>query len=234
VTHRDRREVDMAVHRATAVKICGLTRPGDAARAETVGAHYLGVILAGGPRLVDLATASAVLGAPRPGVQRVAVFGDRPLDELVTVSDRLDLDVLQLHGDPSVELLVALQRRTSRALWPVLRVEGTALPPHAETLARTTGALVLDAKVVGQLGGTGVTLDWSGLAEAVALLRRAVPQLHLVLAGGLRDDNVARAMALLEPDVVDVSSGVEYAPGLKDPSAIARFVSAVSAAKESR
>ncbi len=216
------------------MKICGLTRREDAEQAEATGANYLGVILAGGPRLLDLATASAVLGARRPAVQRVAVFGDHPVDEIVSIADRLDLDVLQLHGDPSVEVLVDLHRRTSRALWPVLRVEGTALPAHAEALARTTGALVLDAKVVGQLGGTGVTLDWSGLAEAVALLRRAVPQLRLVLAGGLRGDNVARAMALLEPDVVDVSSGVEYAPGLKDPSAIARFVSAVSAAKESR
>lgn len=221
-------------HAATAVKICGLTRPEDAARAEAAGAQYLGVILAGGPRLLDLATAAAVLGAPRPGLQRVAVFGDRPIDELISMSDGLDLDILQLHGDPSIELLLALQMRTSRALWPVLRVEGTSLPSQAVALARTTGALVLDAKVVGQLGGTGVTLDWSGLAEAVASLRQAVPQLRLVLAGGLRDDNVAHAMALLEPDVVDVSSGVEYAPGVKDPSAIARFVSAVSAAKESR
>lgn len=218
----------------TAVKICGLTRPDDAARAEALGAQYLGVILAGGPRLLDLGTASTVLGTRRPGVQRVAVFGDRPLDELVTVADRLDLDILQLHGDPTVELLLALRSRTARALWPVLRVDGTTLPPQAVAVARTAGAVVLDAKVVGQLGGTGVALDWSGLAEAVASLRRSVPQLHLVLAGGLRDDNVARAMALLVPDVVDVSSGVEYAPGVKDPSAIARFVSAVSAAKESR
>lgn len=221
-------------HTPTAVKICGLTRPEDAARAEAAGAEYLGVILAGGPRLLDLATASVVLGAPRPTVRRVAVFGDRPIDELVSMSDALDLDILQLHGDPSVELLGALQRRTPRALWPVLRVEGTTLPPQAVAVARATGAVVLDAKVVGQLGGTGVALDWSGLSGAVASLRRAVPQLQLVLAGGLRADNVAHAMALLEPDVVDVSSGVEYAPGVKDPAAIARFVSAVSAAKESR
>jgi phosphoribosylanthranilate isomerase len=221
-------------HTPTAVKICGLTRPEDAARAETAGAAYLGVILAGGPRLLDLTTASVVLGAPRPAVRRVAVFGDRPIDELVSMSDALDLDILQLHGDPSVELLCALRTRTPRALWPVLRVEGTTLPPQAVAVARTTGAVVLDAKVVGQLGGTGVALDWSGLAGAVASLRRAVPHLQLVLAGGLRADNVAHAMALLEPDVVDVSSGVEYAPGVKDPAAIARFVSAVSAAKESR
>jgi phosphoribosylanthranilate isomerase len=221
-------------HSTTAVKICGLTRPEDAARAEAVGAQYLGVILAGGPRRLDRSRAAAVLGPRRPGIQRVAVFGDQSIDELLRMSDALDLDILQLHGDPSADLLRALQARTPRALWPVLRVEGTTLPLNATDVARTTGAVVLDAKVVGQLGGTGVSLDWRGLTGAVASLRRAVPGLQLVLAGGLRDDNVARAMALLEPDVVDVSSGVEDAPGVKDPAAIARFVSAVSAAKESR
>lgn len=214
----------------TRVKICGLMHRGDAEHAEQAGASYLGVILAGGPRLVDITTARNVLGARRHSVRRVAVFGDRPIAEIVSASEALDLDVMQLHGDPSVADVKALRAASSRAVWPVLRVEGTGLPAMAAALASAAGALVLDARVVGQLGGTGVALDWAGLADAVQALRRAVPDFELVLAGGLRADNVAHALALLEPDVVDVSSGVETAPGVKDPMAVEQFVSAVSAA----
>jgi phosphoribosylanthranilate isomerase len=116
-------------------------------------------------------------------------------------------------------------------VWPVVRIAGTTLPADATALATAAGALVLDAKVIGQLGGTGVTLDWKGLAVAVAALRRDVPQVQLILAGGLRPANVADAIALLHPDVVDVSSGVESSVGVKDPEAMVQFVQAVDAAK---
>ena len=215
----------------TRVKICGLTRRADAEIAEREGASFLGVILASGPRLVDVARARDILGARRHTVRRVAVFGDQSVDEITAVSDALDLDVMQLHGDPTVAQVTALRAASDRGVWPVLRVEGKELPSNAPALAEAAGALVLDAKVVGQLGGTGTALDWAGLADAVARLRARVPAFELVLAGGLRAANVAQAIALLEPDVVDVSSGVESAPGVKDPVAIEAFVSAVSAAK---
>lgn len=221
------------MHVVTRVKICGLTRTEDADMAEALGADFLGVILAGGPRLLTLDRARAVLGPRRPRARRVAVFGDRSLESLIADGDALDLDVLQLHGDPSVELVRRLRERSNRAVWPVLRVDGTTLPASAVELADAAGALVLDAKVVGQLGGTGVSLDWDGLVDAVRALRVAVPAMQLVLAGGLRAANVGRAMALLEPDVVDVSSGVELAPGLKHPKAVEQFVSAVMAARRS-
>lgn len=215
----------------TDVKFCGLTRAQDAQLAESHGATFVGVILAGGPRLVDLSQARQILGDRREGVQRVAVFGDEPMDRLLATADTLDLDVVQLHGDPTPAFIEALRARSVRALWPVLRVDGGTLHESALGLAEAAGALVLDAKVVGQLGGTGVSLDWHALAGAVQQLRAAVPVFRLILAGGLRPDNVGRAIALLQPDVVDVSSGVESAPGLKDPVAVARFVSAVHAAQ---
>jgi phosphoribosylanthranilate isomerase len=84
--------------------------------------------------------------------------------------------------------------------------------------------VLLDPRVDGALGGTGATLDWDALADAVAAVRGAVP---LVLAGGLTPENVARAVSTLAPDVVDVSSGVESAPGVKDPARMAAFVAAV-------
>lgn len=215
----------------TRVKICGLTRPADAAHAEAVGAAYLGVILAGGPRLLDVADAARVLGPRRAGVSRVAVFGSQTVEETLRIADTLDLDVLQLHGDPTPQVLSALRRATTRALWPVLRVEGGTLPSEASALVDVAGALVLDAKVIGQLGGTGIPLDWHALAGAVRALRERHPAMTLILAGGLRVLNVADALAVLDPDVVDVSSGVEISPGVKDPQAVQQFVSAVTTAR---
>jgi phosphoribosylanthranilate isomerase len=227
------------------VKICGLTRPQDAAHAEQQGASYLGVILAGGPRLLTVEAARSVLGPRRQGVQRVAVFGDQSAEQIVAIADALDLDVLQLHGHGSVgghgetahgsyvEMVAWIQATSGRTVWPVLRVAGQELPEAAAALASIAGALVLDAHVVGQLGGTGVALDWSGLRASVASLTRAVP-LQLVLAGGLRPENVAAAIGLLSPQVVDVSSGVEVAPGVKDPERVQQFVKAARGAVETQ
>ncbi len=228
--HRSVRMTAIKPALKTAIKICGLTRAADAAHAVAHGAAYIGAILAGGPRLLTIAEAAVVLGPPRHGVRRVAVFGEQSRAEIVAVVQALSLDVAQLHGDPTPDDVRHIGRETGRAVWPVLRVAGTTLPPDAEALGRAAGALVLDAKVVGQLGGTGVALDWSGLSDEVVALRRAVPALQLVLAGGLRASNVAEAMRLLAPDVVDVSSGVELAPGVKDPDAVEQFVRAVHTA----
>ncbi len=200
--------------------------------AVDVGASYLGVILASGPRLLSEDQARVVLGPRRSEVRRVGVFGRQSTAEVIAIAARLDLDVVQLHGDVTVPQLKEVALHTSAAVWPVLRVEGTTLPEHARALAVESGVLVLDAKVGGQLGGTGTMLDWFGLGSAVRALRRDVPGLTLVLAGGLRASNVAIAIRHLEPDVVDVSSGVECAPGVKDPAAVEQFVLAVHAATE--
>lgn len=214
----------------TAIKICGLTRREDAEHAVLSGANHVGAILASGPRLLSTAQAKTVLGPRRHGVRRVAVFGPQTASQIVTLVHELDLDVAQLHGDVTVEDIHHIASATSRAVWPVLRVEGTVLPAQAAELGAAAGWLVLDANVVGQLGGTGVALDWSGLVDQVAALRGAVPALQLVLAGGLRASNVTQAIQLLAPEVVDVSSGVETAPGVKDPVAVEQFVKAVHAA----
>jgi phosphoribosylanthranilate isomerase len=163
----------------------------------------------------------------------VGVFGDQSEALLLTQAAEIDVDVLQLHGTRDAEAVHRLRVASGRQVWPVVRVGGDALPVEAEALARAAGLLVLDAMVVGQLGGTGVALDWSGLAASVATLRARVPGVQLVLAGGLRPDNVATAIRLLRPDVVDVSSGVERAPGVKDPERVQQFVQAVRSTAES-
>ncbi len=214
----------------TEVKICGLTRLTDAEHAVRAGANYLGAILAGGPRLLTVAQARLVLGTRRHGVRRVAVFGAQSAVEVVSLVQELDLDVAQLHGDVTADVVHHIAAVTGRMVWPVLRVEGIVLPENSVTLAEAARWIVLDAKVLGQLGGTGVALDWSGLAGEVAALRRTVPGVRLVLAGGLRSANVAGAIRLLAPEVVDVSSGVESAPGVKDPVEVEQFVKAVQTA----
>lgn len=223
-----------AAGRTPFVKICGLTREQDALHAEASGAQFLGAILAGGPRLLTPDRARSVLGPRRHGVKRVAVFGDQSIDEVVVLGQELDLDVLQLHGDHGVSAVRTIAERSGREVWPVLRVSGTELPDEAAALAVVSGALVLDAHVVGQLGGTGVTLDWSGLQASVHRLREAVPHLRVVLAGGLRPANVKDAIRLLSPQVVDVSSGVETAPGVKDPALVRQFVMAAHDAVETQ
>jgi phosphoribosylanthranilate isomerase len=217
-----------------AVKICGLTRPEDAAHAEACGAAFLGVILAGGPRLLTPERARHVLGPRRDGIRRVAVFGAQPTTEIVRIAHDLDLDVVQLHGAHDVDTVRRVRRETGRTVWPVLRVAGTTVPSDATSLAQAAGALVLDALVAGQLGGTGVALDWSGLADDVSRLRRSVPDMEFVLAGGLRPSNVREAVRLLSPSVVDVSSGVESAPGVKDPVLVQQFVQAARSAVETQ
>jgi phosphoribosylanthranilate isomerase len=217
--------MDAATARARPeVKICGLTRRDDADLAERLGASFLGVILAGGPRRLTVPQAANVLGDRRPGIQRVAVFGAQPIDEMAEVADTLDLDVLQVHRDIEPSDVRWLRHATGRLVWPVLRVGGAELPSGVDALADAAGWLVLDALVPGQLGGTGRTLDWGGVRGAIDRLRRANPALRVVLAGGLSPSNLGTAIHLLGPDVVDVSSGVEASPGVKDPAVLEAFV----------
>ncbi len=134
------------------------------------------------------------------------------------------VDVIQLHADPDVAAVTALRRHWSGDVWAVVRVTGAELPDGTAALFDVADAVVLDARVDGgALGGTGVTLEWAALTAALAGIRGRVP---LVLAGGLRPENVADAVAALAPDIVDVSSGVERAPGLKDHSRMAAFAAA--------
>jgi phosphoribosylanthranilate isomerase len=210
----------------TDIKFCGLTRPADAAEAARLGAAYLGVILAGGPRLVTPAHARVVLdGAVGTPARRVGVFGHVSADEVLAVAEAAQLDVVQLHGDPTAEQVEALRGRFEGEVWPVLRLGGIDLPAVAVDLWSAAGTLVLDSHVAGALGGTGTALPWDRLRDAIAARRGTG---RLVLAGGLRPANVAAAIGALMPDVVDVSSGVELAPGIKDAAAMAAFAYAVA------
>ena len=208
------------------IKICGLTRQADAELAESLGADFIGAIMAGGPRNLTATAALQVLGQRRHTVRRVAVFGSQSRTKIAELADRLDLDVVQLHGDPTADDIHWLNERVTATVWPVVRVDGTTLPIGTLEVAEAAGAVLLDAKVVGQLGGTGVALNWAELRGDEQQLRDQVPYLRIILAGGLRASNVQNARNMLAAEVVDVSSGVEIAPGIKDAAALEAFIKA--------
>ena len=205
------------------VKFCGLTRVVDARFAAQVGATYAGVIFAGGPRERTAAQAAELWEAIPRTVRRVGVFGLDAVERIPRVQETVELDVVQLHGDPTSAELQAVRRLFTGEVWVVARTEGAALPEGMATFFAEADAVVLDAKVAGQLGGTGVAFDWQGVAEALEPARATA---RLVVAGGLRPHNVAEAVRILRPQVVDVSSGVESAPGIKDQSQMRAFFEA--------
>ena len=195
--------------------------------AASLGASYVGVIFAGGPRMLTPDRAAEVLQDLPGGVRRVGVFADQSAAEVARIVDAVGLDVVQLHGATDARRLDDLRGALSAAIWPVIRVAGTQLPEATGELLRLADGLLLDALVPGALGGTGVTLAWTGIAHELRRIRGNTP---IILAGGLRAENVAEAIAVLGPNVVDVSSGVESAPGIKDHERMRAFRDAVSQA----
>jgi phosphoribosylanthranilate isomerase len=195
------------------VKFCGLTRAEDAREATRLGAGYVGAIFAGGPRHVTPERARELFDAAKGGPAAVGVFGADDVDAIAADAIIAGVEVIQLHGDPRAADVRAMRKRFGGRVWAVARADGSLLPEWAEELFHEADAVLLDARVQGRLGGTGVTLEWGALADSVAALRGRTP---VVLAGGLNPENVAEAVRLIAPDVVDVSSGVESAPGIKD------------------
>lgn len=203
-----------------------MTRPEDADFAGSLGADFVGVIFAGGPRVLTLVRAVEVL-APVRRSARVAVFGEQSVDEILQAVDWLQLAVVQLHGSATAERIQRIRAGFMGEIWPVYRVAGPELPAEAMALGALGHRLVLDSYVPGALGGTGVAMQWSAIKPDVDRLRASGQP--VVLAGGLRPENVATAITTLSPDVVDVSSGVESAPGIKDHHRMRAFRDAVHA-----
>lgn len=212
---------------AVEVKICGLTRAVDAEFADAAGAAYLGVIFAGGPRQRTPAEARATLSGRR--ARKVGVFGDQRATEIERMASEVGLDVVQLHGTSDPDRVQAIRAATGLEVWAVVRTADGILPDGSEELAEEADALVIDALVAGVLGGSGIAVPWGILGESLDAMESGH---RIVLAGGLTPDNVAEAISYVSPMVVDVSSGVESAPGIKDHARIRAFVAAVRATSE--
>jgi len=175
--------------------------------------------------------------APRDGavifgdlpVQRAGVFVNATADELRAAAGEARLDVLQLHGDEPPELAAAL-RDEGFTVWKALRPRsGDELASRLVHYTGAVDAILLDGWSPEARGGTGTAFDWR---EAAERLSEMDAETMLVAAGGLRPENVAEAARILRPQVVDVSSGVERAPGVKDHAAVRAFVAAVRALAE--
>ena len=203
------------------VKICGLTRAADAAAAAALGADYLGVILSPGfGRSVEPTEASRFRFPGGPLL--VGVVVDLPPAELVERARTAGVDVLQLHGSEPPDALRALREEGSWTLWKAVRVRsGDDVREAVELYRGVADGLLLEGWHPGRGGGVGASFP----ADEVAAVRSAFPPgLDLVVAGGLRPETVAEVVRTLRPQVVDVSSGVESAPGVKDPRKVEAFV----------
>lgn len=213
------------------IKFCGLTRREDANHAVALGAAYVGVIFAGGPRNLTPDRAADVFRDVPRTVQRVGVFADQSEAEIERIAEAAELQVIQLHGAWNAERATGLSEVLGADIWPVVRVENGVLPAWTAEAFGIGNGLVLDAYAPGALGGTGVALPWAEVSVKLKALRGATP---LILAGGLTPENVAIAIAALQPNVVDVSSGVESTPGIKDHDRMRAFRDAVTNASQSQ
>jgi phosphoribosylanthranilate isomerase len=206
---------------AVRVKICGLTRPEDAAFAAAAGASFLGVVLAGGPRRVSFAKAAEIAAASR-GVPVLGVFWDQAPEEIARNAGEAGLAGAQLHGPYTADDAARLAE-AGLIVWRVLRIARAADLDLLDQTWQHAETVLIEPKVPHARGGAGVPLDLDLAVEA----RRRLAGLRMGLAGGLTPETVGPAVALVRPDVVDVSSGVESLPGIKDHEKIARFLEAV-------
>ena len=202
----------------TRVKICGITAVDDALLAVDCGADAIGFIFADSPRKIDFGKAGEIAGAVPGFVSRVGVFVDAPAD-VVKESLTSFLDYVQLHGEENVsECEMLAQCRGSGRIIKVFRVNDKSDLAVLDDYKDVAGMFHLDTRVEGKPGGTGRTFDWSIAVEAKKWGK------PIVLSGGLTPENVAEAVAQVGPYAVDVSGGVESAPGVKDPEKVRDFV----------
>lgn len=204
------------------VKICGLTSAENAREVVEAGADAIGLnFFPNSQRYVD-PLAAATIVHDLPPVQRVGVFVNASAEHMLQTMDEVGLDWLQLHGDESPELVAQLPRGK------VIRAIRWSTQPIAELCqwqACGIAALLVDAYAATDYGGTGKCVDWSAAAEL-----RAQLETPLVLAGGLRANNVGEAIRVVRPAAVDTASGVESAPGRKSTEQVSQFVRAARAA----
>lgn len=200
------------------VKICGITRAEDGLLAAELAASAVGFIFwPGSPRFIDPWRARAIVRALPPDVSTIGVFVDQPVEYVAAVAKLLSLGAVQLHGSERVEMFAKTGRRIIKS---VAVRDGVELAALADLPASVT--VLLDAHDPVRHGGTGRTIDWSA-AAAVAARRRTI------LSGGLNPENVRAAVAQVQPYMIDVSSGVESAPGVKDHGKMRALFAALNA-----
>jgi len=197
------------------VKICGITRAEDARLAASLGATAIGFIFwPSSPRAISPLRARAIVDALPASVTTVGVFVNAGRDEIEAAADEANLQAVQLHGDETPDLARSLSRRVIKAI-PLTGDIDERVNEWPGTM------LLLDAHDAARRGGTGRVVDWDRAA--------AIARAHdIILAGGLGPANVADAVARVRPAGIDVSSGVESSPGIKDPGKLRALFDALA------
>ena len=197
------------------VKICGITRAEDARLAASLGATAIGFIFwPSSPRAISPLRARAIVDAVPASVITVGVFVNAGRDEIEAAADEANLQAVQLHGDETPDLARSLSRRVIKAIPLTGDIDGR-VNEWPGTM------LLLDAHDAARRGGTGRVVDWDRAA--------AIARTHdIILAGGLGPGNVADAVARVRPAGIDVSSGVESSPGIKDPGKLRALFDALA------
>lgn len=210
------------------VKICGVRTPAILDAAAEAGADYVGfVFFPKSPRHIELAQARSLADRAKGRVATVAVLVDPDDDLIDRVVGLVGPDVLQLHGSERPDRVAAIKARAGRTVFKAVGVSDAADAASAALYAKTADMVLFDAKPLptdSLPGGNGVSFDWTRL-RGLSLKE------PFGLSGGLTADNVAEAIALTGASLVDVSSGVEHAPGEKDAALVARFIAAAKAAE---
>lgn len=215
----------------TWVKICGNTSLEDAQLAVELGADALGFIFAESKRRITPAQAAAITSKLPQHVERVGVVYSRDADEIVSIVQEAGLNAVQLHGGMDLALVDRLRERLGVKVSLIQTLHWVVGTDSSERLrselneiaaAGTAKRVLIDSRVGAAGGGTGVSFDWE--AARSIFEEAAAKDLRIVVAGGLRPENVAEAIHQLRPWGVDVSSGVEASPGRKDPEKLAAFL----------
>lgn len=200
------------------VKICGITRPQDADLAAGLGASALGFVFwPGSPRAVSPEAAAAIARGVPQGVKKVGVFVDQSSDEVTRIMDEVGLDIAQLHGHESPDYCRTVMAG-ARAVFKSVGLGGNG-SINVDDYDRGV-VLLVDAFDPVRFGGTGKTVNWDSAREIAA-------SRQTILAGGLNAANIKLAVRSVRPYGVDVSSGVESAPGVKDPNRLRSFFEAL-------
>ncbi|MDX2217845.1 MAG: phosphoribosylanthranilate isomerase [Burkholderiales bacterium] len=195
------------------IKICGITRVEDALLAAELGAHAVGFVFhPGSPRAVTPQAAARIAAALPAFISVVGLFVNASPANIREAAEVVPLDLLQFHGDEAPEACSGYGRRYIKA---VRMAPGVDLVKCAAEFHQSAG-LLLDAHVAGAWGGTGQRFDWARVPKGLAK--------PVILSGGLSPENVADGIRAVRPVAVDVSSGVESAPGIKDPEKLKAFI----------
>ena len=206
------------------IKICGITNIEDAIAVADAGADAIGLnFYSGSPRSVTPSQAQQIAAALPSKMTKVGVFVNSPADEVARLCEEVGLDVVQLHGDEPPEILGMLAPRVIVRAFRCRESGFESLIDYVgqcRDAGHAPAAVLVDAYQPGSYGGTGAVVDW----HQVPNLAHELPDTPIVLAGGLRPENVAEAIRDARPAAVDTASGVESSPGRKDPKLVREFV----------